>query len=147
MGEVKMTISIPPKTRSDIKILAAKKGVTIKEIVNGCLLAYLRGGDSDTSTEGFYVLHELFDSGLWASLSLKAKAVFPVVLRHLSLDRSPSCRIIACEAGITRKSVVLAIKELELKAGLSSEKRAGEVTAYSFSWDKFLPGAENDSSK
>ncbi len=89
--------------------------------------------------------HVVVDRGIWATLSPKAKAVYPVLLRHLNQDRRcwPSVEVIAREAGIHPRNVSVATKELEARQLIKKWRHGRGSFYYAFGQrdlERLLPG-------
>jgi hypothetical protein len=69
---------------------------------------------------------ELVRNGYWEAISLAAKAVYVVLVSHANRDWQafPGVPLIAKEAGLTQRSVITAIKDLEAHQLISVERHA-----------------------
>lgn len=76
--------------------------------------------------------HQVIDSGIWAKLSPKAKAVYPVLLRHahyITRNASPSNGTISIKGNISQGNISSATDEL-VEAGLLKKWRKGWKVFY-----------------
>lgn len=81
----------------------------------------------------FHIFKELVRNGTWASLSPNAKAIYPVIKTFVnweSGDAFPSIDTLEQFSGVSRPSVVKALKELEGMGLLFKESKRGKGSSY-----------------
>ena len=82
----------------------------------------------------FHFFRTIIQNNTWAKMSMASKAVYPVIKSYCNSDNGsafPSYDTLVEKAGISRKTVTVALKEL-VELGLLTEKKTkGRVTIYS----------------
>src|SRR5687768_4272605 len=81
----------------------------------------------------FHIFKEIIRSGAWARMSPNAKAIYPVIKAFVNWETGaafPSIDTLEKYSGISRPSVVKALKELESEGLLAKESRKGKGSNY-----------------
>jgi len=87
-----------------------------------------------TDMSWFHVFKELIRSGTWANLSSNSKSLYPVIkafINHENGNAFPSLDTLEQYSGISRPSVVKALKELE-KEGLLVKTAGNRTTSNNY---------------
>jgi hypothetical protein len=80
-----------------------------------------------------YMSNELIRNGTWAKLSSNAKSVYPVIKTYMGWESgsgSPSIDTLQKYSGLTRPSVIKALKELEEEGLLIKTTTRGKHSTY-----------------
>jgi len=86
-----------------------------------------------TDTTWFHMFKEIIRNGTWARLSGSSKSLYPVIKAYINFESGaafPSIDTLEQYSGLSRASVIKALKELEAEGLLIKEVTAGRHSNY-----------------
>lgn len=86
-----------------------------------------------TDTTWFHMFKEIIRNGTWARLSSNSKSLYPVIKAYINWESGaafPSIDTLEQYSGISRPSVIKALKELETEGLLIKQTTAGRHSNY-----------------
>jgi biotin operon repressor len=86
-----------------------------------------------TDTTWFHMFKEIIRNGTWARLSSNSKSLYPVIKAYINWESGaafPSIDTLEQYSGISRPSVIKALKELEVEGLLIKQTTAGRHSNY-----------------